>query len=468
MIGPAALAGWSASRLVTGEIFGVDGLGVMLLAIAAVYAVLCGIYFLRQRELSIVLGAVAITVGAVAVAQLTSGATLAIVWAVEGAALAWLAVRIGEARFQLGAIGMLALAIVHVFAYETPLRLLFKESPHPAGEVVSLLVVAGAVAAFAAATRYWPPARDEEEKRLLGGVVHELRGVLGPVRKSAFVFAAVLALDAASLGVLELAQRVGSGSTLDRFTVGRVGVSVLWALVGMGLVLAGGGGRRRSVWSGGLVVLTVTVVDLVLFEHGKLPSGEWALSAALVAGCLLVAGLGDGLQSRLDPSVPALAGLVTAAALAGAAGTAFLSGAALGAALLAVAGLFGVLAVGVFRRAHRRNLSCVLWVEGLALGLAAAPLLVLHTGLVAVFAVAAVGLAWVGLRAREPRLQVAALVPLAGAIGYSLSVLATPRQLFVEGTGSRRRGGRVGVVCCGVGADRLADTAGHPRPAGRL
>ena len=432
LIGPAALAGWSASKLVDGQILGADGLGIVLLAIALVYATLCGLFFRRQRELSIVLAAIAITVATIAFAQLTGGATLAIVWAVEGAALAWLAVRIGEARFQLGAIASLGLAVVHVLAYETPPRRLFVESAHPADGVLALLVVAGAVTAFAVATRYWPPARDEEERRLLGRIVHELRGVLPLIRRCALALAAVLALDAASLAVLELAQRVGSGSVLDRFMAGRVGVSVLWALVGTVLVVAGAAGRRFGVWVGGLVVLAVTVVDLVAFEQGKLSSGQWALTASLIAACLLVAGLGDGVQASVDPSPVSVVAVLASATLAGSAAGVYLDGRVQGVALLAVAGLFGLLAVPVQGWLVRRNLASVLWLVALVLALAAAPLLVLGSGLVAAFAVGACALAAVGLWVREPRLQAAALAPLAGAVGYTLSVVATPRQLFVE------------------------------------
>ena len=176
----------------------------------------------------------------------------------------------------------------------------------------------------------------------------------------------------------------------------------------------------------------MTVVDLVAFEQGKLSSGQWALTASLIASCLLVAGLGDGVQASVDPSPVSVVAVLASATLAGSAAGVYLDGRVQGVALLAVAGLFGLLAVPVQGWLGRRNLASVLWLVALVLALAAAPLLVLGSGLVAAFAVGACALAAVGLWVREPRLQAAALAPLAGAVGYTLSVVATPRQLFVE------------------------------------
>ena len=249
LIGPAALAGWSASKLVDGQILGADGLGIVLLAIALVYATLCGLFFRRQRELSIVLAAIAITVATIAFAQLTGGATLAIVWAVEGAALAWLAVRIGEARFQLGAIASLGLAVVHVLAYESrhagclssrpirptasslcsssPARSPRSPSPHATGRPLGTRKNGGCWTHRARAPRVlrssagvrslWPPCSRWMRRRWRCWSWRS-----GWVRV-----------------------------VLDRFMAGRVGVSVLWALVGKVLVVAGAAGRRFGVgWAG--------------------------------------------------------------------------------------------------------------------------------------------------------------------------------------------------------------------------
>ena len=102
---------------------------------------------------------------------------------------------------------------------------------------------------------------------------------------------AVLARSmSASLAVLELAQRVGSGvgGWIGLWPAGW-GCRCCGRWWGRCWWVAGAAGRRFGVWVGGLVVLAVTVVDLVAFEQGKLSSGQWALNGVadrlLPAGC---------------------------------------------------------------------------------------------------------------------------------------------------------------------------------------
>ena len=368
---------------------------------------------------------VALVLALAAAPLLVLGSGLVAAFAVGACALAAVGLWVREPRLQAAALAPLAGAVGYTLSVVATPRQLFVETSTPGAGAGALLLSAAACALCAWLAQPAGPQLPDRFDLLLDRLRPGYRLAAGWL-------AAVLALDAASLAVLELAQRVGSGSVLDRFMAGRVGVSVLWALVGTVLVVAGAAGRRFGVWVGGLVVLAVTVVDLVAFEQGKLSSGQWALTASLIAACLLVAGLGDGVQASVDPSPVSVVAVLASATLAGSAAGVYLDGRVQGVALLAVAGLFGLLAVPVQGWLRRRNLASVLWLVALVLALAAAPLLVLGSGLVAAFAVGACALAAVGLWVREPRLQAAALAPLAGAVGYTLSVVATPRQLFVE------------------------------------
>ena len=89
----AALAAASSAHLFDGKVGGVSREGIALGAIALAYLVLGAVFFHRIRDFSSLFWAVGLTVGAVAGAELLSGAWLAIAWAGEAAILAWLAVQ---------------------------------------------------------------------------------------------------------------------------------------------------------------------------------------------------------------------------------------------------------------------------------------------------------------------------------------------------------------------------------------
>src|SRR5262249_59599032 len=76
--------------------------GFALLAVAGAYAVASAVFFARTatRALSALLAAVAFVLGGWAIAELLSGNPLAYAWAAEAVALAWLARRATEPRFQ--------------------------------------------------------------------------------------------------------------------------------------------------------------------------------------------------------------------------------------------------------------------------------------------------------------------------------------------------------------------------------
>ncbi len=426
--GPAVLAGWSAYHLLRGEsLLGLDAPGVVLLGIAIGYAALSGVFFARAkgRDLSVLLAAVALTVGAIAVALLVGGATLAVVWAIEAAALALLALRVNEVRFEVGALAYLALALVQALAHEAPPRLLYTEASEPGGGLVAVVAVAVAAAVFGVAARRWSP----------GAPFARLRRDLADLRPVAFAVSTALGLYAASLLVLQTAQWIGAGSTLENFEWGRVAVTGLWTVVATAFVVTGA--RTRGViWWSGLVLFGWTLFDLIAYEWAKLPSSAWGVSACLIAAGLLVTGLVDGLLGRRDPGTLAPAFVPASAALVGVAATQlFESGVgvdARGVAQLAAGAFYGALAVGLSAAAHRRNLAALAWASGIVLALIALPQIASGVALVAALAVLAVSLAAVGVRFAEPRLEVAAAAPIAIGAVYALATLATPRELFVE------------------------------------
>src|SRR5207249_4481449 len=119
--------------------------------------------------LSALLAAAALTAGAVAFGELLSGEPLAYAWAGEAAALAWLSRRVREVRYQLYALGYLAMATAHAIALDAPPSRLFVTGGHIGTGAVAVLVVAVAAAIFGAYARRWRDEYDGLFSRFVGG-----------------------------------------------------------------------------------------------------------------------------------------------------------------------------------------------------------------------------------------------------------------------------------------------------------
>ena len=430
---PAALVGWSGYRLLGGDLLGLDSLGVLLLVTALAYAGLAAAFFARERgrQLSILLAAVAFTLGAIGTAQFLGGATLAVVWALEAGVLAWLALHVDEPRFRLAAVAYLGLAVVHAIAFEAPPRLLYEPTRHPAAKLWAIAATAIVAFVFALIVRRWPPI-DAVARRfpLLQWAEDVARRALTAARRASLLPGGVLALYAVSLAVLQIGYSSRIGSFIGRFEWGHVLAGAVWAYVGLALVIVSP--RPRSLPRvAGSGLLGLALVDLVAYQQAQFPVSIWAVSALLLAAAYCALGLVEGLRSARDPGLVGAVSLVVSASLATAA-VAELADArqTRGLALLGLAALAAALSAAVFPR--RRNLATVLWLEALAFALAALPHLLHGEGLVAVLAAASIGTILLAARAREPRLRLAALAPLVGALAVTLSTLATPRELFVE------------------------------------
>jgi hypothetical protein len=345
--------------------------------------------------------------------------------------LAWLALRIDEPRFQLAAVAYLLLAIVHALAFEAPPARLFEPEPNPGSKLWALAATALLAAAFGLAARRWEPLDTDDWGVPLPREAHDaLQATHAECRRWSLAPAAVLSVYAVSLATLQIAYSSRIGSFVDRFAWAHALDSILWAFLGLALVVAFPRARLAPRVAG-LVLLGLSILDVLAYQQAKLPGDSWTIAAVLIAAAVGAAGLVDGLRSRRDPSIVGAVALLVAGALAtdavlGLADTHRTQG-------LALLGLAVVLAASAAAvLPHRRNLATILWVEALALTLAALPLLLHGTGLVAVYAALSVGLASLAAPAREPRLRLAALAPLIAAAAITLSTLATPRRLYVE------------------------------------
>jgi uncharacterized membrane protein len=116
------------------------------------------------------------------------------------------------------------------------------------------------------------------------------------------VVAGGLALYALSLGILEVAERVSAASVETDFERGHTAVSGLWALVGLGLLVAGLLRGSPAIRYGGLALFGLSLAKIFLYDLSSLSSVARAFSFIFVGGLLLAGGFFlQRLSDRLGP-----------------------------------------------------------------------------------------------------------------------------------------------------------------------
>src|SRR5207249_1992396 len=150
-------------------------------------------------------------------------------------------------RFQLPALVYLGLALVHGIAFEASPNHLFEAMRHPAKGAPAMRAIALAAIVFGRVTRSWG---DEKPTRgilrALDPILAWLRAHEAAVGATVYSLAAALTAYAASLGILELFERVSPGNGIETpFEWGHVGITAVWSLGG--LVAVGIAARRRSL-----------------------------------------------------------------------------------------------------------------------------------------------------------------------------------------------------------------------------
>jgi hypothetical protein len=132
---------------VTGvALFSGDERGWAMLVAALAFGVLAAALFPRRtdRDLSALLGAVALALAAVGLAVILTGPALAIAWAAEAAVLAWLARRIDEPRYSMAALVYLGAAVVDAIIEAPPADLYEAVSDPARGALAPTAVALGA------------------------------------------------------------------------------------------------------------------------------------------------------------------------------------------------------------------------------------------------------------------------------------------------------------------------------------
>jgi len=415
--------------------------GLVLLACGALNGVVGALlYRLQPRDLGALIAVLALALGAVGTADALSHGSLTYVWAAEAAALAWLARRVRDARFQLVALAYLVLAVVHGLVIDAPPRRLFVETGHPAAGAVSLVAIAAAGVLLAAFVARFEDAKDTGLLAMLAPVLDALRKGQLVVRILGATIAGLFMVDALSAGLLALYQVAWPGSVHNGFVHGHVGLTSMWAAAGVVVAVVAVRLRRRELAFGALAWLGVIVAKVLVFDLDKLPAPLYAWSLLASGAAVLAASLILEARARHlwpDPVVSIISVLASFALAVGGAVT-LLEGWVYGVDLDAVA-LFGVAAVYAlaaaffFRREGGRNFSTLLWALALGAAGVAEGFLVGGQPRVLVWAATGAGLAWLARGVSERRFVIPAWTYLAVATAVSLGMHTTPAHFFVVG-----------------------------------
>jgi uncharacterized membrane protein len=468
VIGSATLFGGSAARLVDGQLAGADGLALTLLAAAGVYALLSGALFrvAGARDASALLVAVSLALGAVGLAELLTGAALAFAWAAQAAVLAWLGRRIGDTRYQAGALVYLVLAIGHSLAFGAHPEHFLSAGARPAEGVPQLVAAVAAAIVFVRCARSWPAVAG-------GGLVAGTLGAFTRLRETWRVAvaatAALLAGYAASLVVLAVAVNAGTTAAFDR---GHVAVTAIWAAAGAALAVAGARRGARILFGAGLLLAGAAVAKLANYDFPSLAGdlAGWASFAVavafLAAGAVLTRARAAAREDERESggTIAGLAFAAASAALGAVSAVALLPDSGtpnrLGLGLLAGAAPYVALAT-LRLRAGLRAPATLLWATSLAFSVPAVWLLLgSGTPRVAAYAGLAAFLAWLGAHAGERRLQLASAPVLVLALAETLIARAPPTLLFARGE-VPEPGMITAVVLCAAALVALAAAAGR-------
>jgi uncharacterized membrane protein len=458
ILGGALLAGLSSVHLFEGK-----DEGWMLLVVGGVQALAAAGLFMRtrDRDLSAFLGAVALAVGAVAVALLLSGPALTIAWAAEAAVLAWLARRADELRYQLAAAAYFVAAAVHALFWDAPLEQLYRLTPAPAEGVAGVVAVVLAGLVFVRYTDEWAERRFGGVFAAMAPILDGFRAQQGLWRSIAGWGAALFAVYAASLGVLQAADWISGTGGRSAFEWGHVGVGGLWGMVAVGTIALAHRLGSLELRVGGLAWLAALALQAIFFMSMLEPEprgyGFLVASAALLVGALL-----DRLVLPEEPAFAVVAAFhLAGVGLAVASAFSLLDGDAEGYALLALAAVYGVTAALVTGR--DRDLSTLLWAPALVVAASGADLLLSGTWLVLAFAAAATALVALADQSEERRLQVGSAAFLVTAILHTLAIEAPPADLF-EANPHPENGVPALLFCIGALVVFAVLTRGRPEP----
>jgi uncharacterized membrane protein len=328
----------------------------------------------------------------------------------------WLRRRYGQTYSALAAVGA---GIGGAYATLVAAAALYHLLPAPVA-----LTLAGAIAAGATATAIaWSA---------------QLIAVFGLIGAMLVPLAVLIDRDLTVLGTSFVAIMLVAAGT--------VAVWRRWSWLLVAAVVASGGQIAGLVWQSApwsALVIALAAVFWVVYLAIAVARGLWT-------------------GETLEPLAASL--VVFTAGFAGSSAVHLFARPGEGRALLVVAAGYGAVASGLLVRRTRRDLSSLLWAVALAVAAVSAADLLSGKALAVAWAAEAAVLAWLAVRAREPRFQLGALAYLTLAAGHAVTFDAPLRRLFVSS--GHPAAGVVSVVAAAVAALICASACGRATDGG--
>jgi len=240
--------------------------GAVLVALGALYTGLAAATF-RQRELATLLWVLGLTIAGYGEAIMLEGVWLVLAYTATAAALAAIARTVRERRLQAAALVYVIVAALITLVAETPPSQLVTATAHPGDGLASLLLLIGALSAFAWSLNW------SERFRVAAGWV-----------------AGALGVYAGSLAILEAAQRLSPEDVHTNFQRGQTAVSAFWGILALTSLYAGLRQRRGLLRGGGFILFAISLGKIFLFDLPSLSSAQRALSFLAVGAVLLLGG----------------------------------------------------------------------------------------------------------------------------------------------------------------------------------
>ncbi|MGI9659276.1 MAG: DUF2339 domain-containing protein, partial [Gaiellaceae bacterium] len=285
ILGAPWLATVSAMALLDGTALSLPVQGLALLTVAATHLTIGTFVSARvSRELGAPLWGAGLLIGTIATGQLLGGPALAIAWSGQAILMGWLAIRLRDSRLQLPAIGYATLLALYALVFEAPPSQLFEASANAGTGAISALLTAIAVTGLAFLAREWRqlartqdgPLDEADSLGTLALVAESISHAGAMLSRVGFAVGGAFATYAASLGILALAESLGTS-----FSSAHIAVTALWALVLGAVALAAR--RDASLWPELLIGLGAVLAKVVVFDHSRLASDDWPYSF-LIAG----------------------------------------------------------------------------------------------------------------------------------------------------------------------------------------
>ena len=393
--------------------------GVALLAFALVPAVAAAGSWRRSPDFALACAGSALIASSVGTADLLSGGSLTVAWAVQAAVLGWLGGRRADMRIQLVGLAYLGLALGNAIAFEEIASALF-EGDEQLAHVPSAIALGVGGLAFV-------PGSLDRLAAFAGVSVRDLRHVFSGLAGVAGLYALGLVLVAGSE------------------PVGQVATTLVWSIAGLAVVALGSRRDDPLLTGGGLAWLVVADGKALGYDLGELSHRLGSTSVAGAAVAVLLAGVAARLLTKSGAPLALIGGVASVLAGIGLAiaaiqasnpdgffaeGSSSTDDVVLIAWLSAIVLLYGSLTAASLHWRHGRNVAPSLWLVGLLFLLWLEAEAIEGIGVFVAILASAGAIAAIGRRVGEPRLVWTGTGLLGVTTAYVIADLAPVSRFF--------------------------------------